>query len=119
VPYISFKDDRRIKLRAGESALSAGELNYQIFHCVKHTSRSAPFNIIEEQIKIYIAQFLGDRPNYQKWNDVSGVMIRCWKEIYRRLNIYLKDEFMDILESYDDEINVYEDLKIIENQDVE
>ena len=36
MPYIKANDGRREALRNGEPALSAGELNYQIFYYIKH-----------------------------------------------------------------------------------
>lgn len=113
MPYIADKK-RREKLRNGEPALLAGELNYQIFYYIKHTEK------IDKNIVIdFIEQFLGDKPSYQKYNDVTGVMIRCYKEIKRRLNKDVKDLFIKIMESYDEEIDKYEDRKRIENGDVE
>ena len=113
MPYIKSDDDRREALRNGEPALTAGELNYQIFYYIKH-------NIYyESTIKRYINQFLGDHPNYQKYNDITGVLIRCYKELERRLDIGVKDLFLRIMEKYDNEIAYYEDRKILENGDVE
>jgi len=112
MPYISAKDDRREKLRNKEPALTAGELNYQIFYSVKHE------DCREQTIKLYIKQFLGEKPNYEKYNSMTGCLIRCAFEIERRLNI--KPHFLiDILLSYNEEINNYEDLKIKESSDVE
>lgn len=116
MPYIKSNDDRREKLRNGEPALTAGELNYQIFSYVKHTPS---FHVGYYGIKKFVDQFLGEKPNYQKYNDITGVLIRCDKEIYRRLDIDLERTFERLMESYDDEIAKYEDLKIKENGDVE
>ena len=120
MPYISRDDDRREKLRNGEPALIAGELNYQIFYYAKHCIISESRNRIklEKNIKKFIKQFLGKNPNYQKYNDMTGVGIRCYKEIQRRIGISLK-MLLDIVYSYDDEIAQYEDKKIIDNGDVE
>jgi len=49
---------------------------------------------------------------------MTGALIRCYVEIKRRLNIDA-DYLIEICASYDDEIAKYEDLKIIENGDVE
>ena len=46
-------------------------------------------------------------------------MIRCAKEIKRRLDIDLEKEFIFILEKYDEEINIYEEKKKDENGEVE
>ena len=127
MPYIKANDGRREALRKGEPALSAGELNYQIFYYVKHLDNKEPlfFNdeanidIIKETVKKFVDHFLGKQPNYQRYNDMTGCLIRCYKEIKRRLNIYLKDMFITIMERYDDEIAKYEDTKIISNGDVE
>ena len=119
MPYISAKDDRREKLRNGEPALTAGELNYQIFWYVKHTS---DLGLLEVDIKSFVAEFLGDKPNYQRYNDMTGALIRCKKEILRRIStvsIHILILLNEIIESYDEEIAKYEDEKIISNGDVE
>ena len=116
MPYISSKDDRRKKLQQGEPALSAGELNNQIFYYIKHLESGEH---LKDRIVVFINQFLGEKPNYQKYNDMTGCLVRCYKEIDRRLNINLKELFNDIIDSYDKQINDYEDTKIISNGDVE
>jgi len=119
MPYISRNNDRREKLRNGEPALLAGELNYQIFYYVKHTHLClSTFNEIEDTIKMFVDQFLGTKPNYQKYNDMTGALIRCYLEIKRRLHKDV-DMLLDICASYDKQIADYEDLKINENGDVE
>ena len=127
MPYISKDNDRREKLRNGEPALIAGELNYQIFYLFKHHSKEHADGIYPDKkiIKKYIKAFLGKTPNYQRYNDMTGVLIRCKKEIERRLTlgVYVcpQDAFIltDIMNSYDDEIAKYEDTKIEQNGDVE
>jgi hypothetical protein len=123
MPYISAKDDRREKLRNGEPALTAGELNYQIFYYVKHQAPSLNSERVYYTIKSFVNDFLGEKPNYQRYNDMTGALIRCGKEIERRLgngrSLMIKQELLDIMESYDDEIAKYEDEKIIFNGDVE
>ena len=116
MPYISTKDCRREKLRNGEIALNAGELNYQIFYYFKHTKRNWIRDL--KNIKKFVDNFLGKTPNYQKYNDITGAIYRCNKEIIRRLDTgaYV---LIAVLKLYDDEIEKYEDLKIIENGDVE
>ena len=122
MPYIKKDDGRREALRNRERALSAGELNYQIFHYVKHTSidfnSGNGYGDIMKNITVFIEAFLGTYPNYQRYNDMTGALIRCSKEIKRRLGV---DAFFleDIIENYDDEIAEYEDEKIKENGDVE
>jgi hypothetical protein len=116
MPYISANDDRREQLRAGEPALTAGELNYQIFYYVKHNRLRADF--CRKTIERFVKQFLGKKPNYQKYNDITGALVRCEREIHRRLGITTAI-LRDILNSYDDEIAKYEDKKIKENGDVE
>jgi hypothetical protein len=111
MPYIESKSDRRKKLRKGDTALTAGELNYQLFYYIKHHNQNG--EIFEAASK-----FLGNNPNYQKYNDVTGALYRCFKEIKRRLDIDA-NLLLAILDSYDDEIARYEDKKIIENGDVE
>ena len=117
MPYISAKDDRREKLRNGEPALLAGELNYQIFYYVKHNNATFSTN----EVRCFVEQFLGEKPNYQRYNDMTGALIRCAKEIDRRLNKseIILDTLLDIMASYDEQIAKYEDLKIKENGDVE
>ncbi len=120
MPYIKSKNGRREKLQKGNPAKNAGELNYQIFHFIKYNVRS--LGLDHSYILIYVCsfvqKFLGEKPNYQKYNDVTGVLIRCSKEIKRRLNLDVEKLFKSILDSYDEEINNYEDLKIYENGDV-
>jgi len=119
MPYISAKDDRREKLRNGEPALIAGELNYQIFYYVKHNCKHIiAYKKNIDKIRMFVKQFLGNKPNYQKYNDMTGCLIRCAKEIERRLDIE-SGWLLDIMDSYDDEIAKYEDTKIEENGDVE
>jgi hypothetical protein len=119
MPYIESKSDRREKLRNGESALTAGELNYQIFYYVKHQCiEGLKSERVYFTVKSFVTQFLGEKPNYQKYNDMTGALIRCGIEIKRRLN--LQATFLvDIMISYDDEIAKYEETKIISNGDVE
>jgi len=117
MPYISSEGTRREQLRSGEPALTAGELNYQIFYYYKHNYTYSLF-VEVNVIKRFIEQFLGIKPNYQRYNDMTGALIRCSKEIERRLNLPAID-LLYLMESYDDEIAKYEDTKIIENGDVE
>jgi len=117
MPYISAKDDRREKLRHGESALNAGELNYQCFYFAKW-NYPVVFDTQKRQLENFVVQFLGEKPNYQRYNDMTGALIRCYVEIKRRLGIEV-DFLLEIAGSYDDEIAKYEDTKIIENGDVE
>jgi len=125
MPYIKADDGRRVALRNGEPALTAGELNYQIFYYIKHYSKDycvLDIDInVEKEIYKFIQNFLGSNPNYQKYNDITGVLIRCKKELVRKLNIPIEylGIFDWILESFDDEIARYEDKKIKENGDVE
>jgi hypothetical protein len=125
MPYINAYDGRRGKLICGEPALSAGELNYQIFYYVKHNyteqisvNGSVGIKIIKSDIAGFVEQFLGAKPNYQRYNDMTGALIRCSKEIQRRLG--LQTQFLiDIMLSYDEQVAKYEDIKIEENGDVE
>ena len=117
MPYIDSKNDRRERLRNEEPALNAGELNYQIFHYVKHNQ---PINVFKQKIIYkFVKQFLGEKPNYQRYNDMTGCLIRCLKEIDRRLGVDVDNILIPIMESYDDEIAKYEDLKCSQNGDVE
>jgi hypothetical protein len=105
-------------LRNGEPALTAGELNYQIFYYVKHQELKHTSMDLTNKIELCVKQFLGEKPNYQKYNDMTGALVRCVKEIVRRLKIDVKF-LLIIMQSYDDEIAKYEDIKILENGDVE
>ena len=116
MPYIN-SDGRRKALRNGDTALTAGELNYQIFYYVKHILMP-PDVFHEAVIKSFIIQFLGEHPNYQKYNDMIGVLIMCGKEIKRRLKENA-DFLPRMVDDYDDEIAKYEDEKIVSNGDVE
>lgn len=113
MPYIKSNDDRRKLLQNDDVALSAGELNYQIFYYMKHGGIR---NV--SKVSYFIKRFLGAKPNYQKYNDAIGVMILCYKELYRRLKIDASF-LIDLIDEYDQEIAIYEDFKIIENGDVE
>ena len=117
MPYIKSNDGRRKALRNGEPALSAGELNYQSFYYIKH-NKAVKENVIYGSIKAYVDNFLGEKPNYQRYNDMTGAMVRCYKEIKRRLK-FNPDFLWKIMSSYDKEIGIYEDTKIISNGDVE
>lgn len=119
MPYISKEGDRREKLRNGEPAQNAGELNYQIFYYVKHNEKDLLQLELWNAVQEFVDKFLGEKRNYQKYNDVTGCLVRCYKEIKRRLNVDVKKVFWSIIESYDDEIAQYEDTKIKENGDVE
>jgi hypothetical protein len=121
MPYIKSDDDRRLKLRNGEPALTAGELNYQIFYTIKHFEEldMQKNNFLKRTIEEFVEQFLGGKPNYQRYNDLTGALIRCIKEINRRLPEINPHILLEIMNSYDDEIAKYEDLKINENGDVE
>ena len=118
MPYIKSGDGRREALQKGEPALTAGELNYQIFYYVKHLPKYHHSIDVEGQIKQYVKQFLGEKPNYQRYNDFVGALINCYVEIKRRLGIEA-DILLKIIDSYVDEIAKYEDEKIISNGDVE
>ena len=117
MPYISKNDDRREKLRNGEPALTAGELNYQIFYYVKH-NKELTEGICKDRIRKYVDQFLGEKPNYQRYNDMTGALVRCNRELGRRLDKW-SGWLRIVMDSYDDEIAKYEDIKIKENSDVE
>ena len=100
----------------------AGELNYQIFYYVKHQEEHYDgANVcVKEDIKRFVEQFLGEKPNYQRYNDMTGALIRCSREIKRRMiNIDYDNMLLKIMDSYDDEIAFYENTKIQSNGDVE
>ena len=97
-------------------------MNYQIFYYVKHQANDS-FNSerVAFVIKGFVQSFLGEKPNYQKYNDMTGALIRCAFEIERRLpeKKDWTDILLQIMLSYNDEINKYEDLKCLENGNVE
>jgi hypothetical protein len=115
MPYIKSNNDRRTKLQTGDIAQNAGELNYQIFYYIKHNEGEA---LNKMQVALFVYRFLGTNPNYQKYNDMAGCLILCYKEIGRRLNNNTQF-LLDIIDSYDMIIAYYEEEKIIENGDVE
>lgn len=116
MPYIKSDNGRRKKLQNCEPALNAGELNYQIFYYVKY-NKIIHYIIQAQQVKQFVKNFLGDKPNYQRYNDMVGCLVLCTIEIKRRL--YLNtDILLTIIDEYDTEIANYEDLKIKENGDV-
>ena len=80
MPYISKNNDRRYELRKGEPALNAGELNYQIFYYIKHNNNRF-FIIMATEIKKFVNNFLIQKKNYQRYNDMTGCLVRCHKEI--------------------------------------
>jgi len=117
MPYIKSDDSRRYALNNGDTAQNAGELNYQIFHYVKYclANNLSPLYSV---VKGFVDSFLGENRNYHKYNDMTGALICCTKEIKRRLDINT-DLLIVVMDSYNKEINDYEDVKIIENGDVE
>jgi len=123
MPYIKSDDGRREELRNREPALTAGELNYQIFYYVKHYCINSACKAATNKycIKTFVENFLGEHPNYQRYNDMTGCLVRCAKEIKRRLYINDIGDFLieELMDSYDDEIAKYENIKIIANGDVE
>ena len=77
-----------------------------------------------KKIDGFVNNFLGEKPNYQRYNDMTGALVRCAKESIRRLGnsrelIEAVLVLAEIERSHDDEIAKYEDLKIKENSDVE
>ena len=78
MPYITEKDRR--KLLSGGEPQHAGHLNYLLTKLIH--------------------KYLGDSPNYQKYNDAIGAIEGAKLELYRR------------------KVSEYEDLKIKENGDV-
>jgi len=113
MPYIKDENNRRTLLRKGHTAQNAGELNFQIFSYIKEVG----IDYEKSRITSYVSEFLGNDPNYQKYNDMTGCLIRCYKEIIRRLDLDI-EFLLELVESYDKEIATYEDVKIKENGDV-
>ncbi len=128
MPYIKSDDGRREALINGAIAQNAGELNFQLFYFTKHFDwrkrhdwESSVYPAQDnycEKVRVYVIAFIGRNPNYQRYNDMTGVLVRCYKEIKRRLNINVKSEFLNILDNFDNVINIYEDKKIKENGEV-
>lgn len=121
MPYIESKE-RREKLRKGDAALNAGELNYQIFYYIKHQEKnSLNSERVYFVIKGFVDEFLKDKISYQKYNDMTGALIRCYKELDRRLNISysILQILKNVMNSYDNEIAKYEDIKIQQNGEIE
>jgi len=121
MPYIKKDNGRREALQRQETALNAGELNYQIFHYIKHNYITSDKRIIFDKVITYVRNFLGTNPNYQRYNDITGCLLRCGLELQRRYK-EIPEEILfiliDILETFNDEINKYEDTKIETNGDV-
>lgn len=116
MPYIKDENNRRQQLREGSCARNAGELNYQLASYYKECSNKnvePDFDVVD----MFVKRFVGDKPNYQKYNDLTGCLMCCFKEIKRRFEKEFGD-LLIILESYDDEIASYENLKIEENGDI-
>ncbi|MFA7247968.1 MAG: hypothetical protein WC169_12475, partial [Dehalococcoidia bacterium] len=99
-----------------------------IFYFVKHSiiviEKDLYWKIGEREAMTFtimdmVIKFVGEKPNYQRFNDMAGCLILCAKEIKRRLCVDLQYEFNIIIDSYDALIATYENLKINENGDVE
>lgn len=116
MPYIKDINGRRKELRNGAVAQNAGELNFKIFAYLKQHTPLCKCNR-EHEIEQFVKEFLGEKPNYQKYNDMTGCLVRCAKEVQRRLN-QNASFLIEIMKSYDKEIEIYEDKKIKENGDV-
>lgn len=70
MPYIQQED--RDKILSGEKYTTPGELNF----CFTGVA----------------LEYLGDNPNYQKFNDVIGAIECCKMELYRRKIALYEDE---------------------------
>jgi hypothetical protein len=119
MPYIKANDGRREALRTGKTIpINAGELNYLMFYLVKHFFDAYDNTEWVINIKLILQEFLGETPNYQRYNDMTGAVVRCYRELKRRHNI-LADFLIEAMDEFDEEIAKYEDKKIAENTDVE
>lgn len=78
MPYLKNEDRKRIL--EGEKCDNPGELNYRLT-CI-------------------VLEYLGENPNYQRYNDAVGALAAVQMELYRR------------------KVAPYEDRKIRENGDV-
>ncbi len=118
MPYIKDTNNRRKELRDGDFAKSAGELNYQIFSYFKYSDlRNVEGRIFDHAFGFLHNNNISASPNYQKYNDMAGVMVLCTKELKRRLNLETKS-LLNVLDKFDKEIFIYEDEKIRSNGDV-
>jgi hypothetical protein len=118
MPYIK-KDGRREALRRGATIpATAGELNYLMFYLVKHYYETYDVTEWTINIKLILQEFLGEHPTYQRYNDMTGAVIRCYRELKRRHSI-LAGFLIEAMDEFDDEIASYEDAKCFENGDVE
>ncbi len=69
MPYITQERRELLDLGLGDRPETAGELNYAFTMLIK--------------------EYLGDKPNYQRYNDVVGALECCKLEMVRRkLNDY-------------------------------
>jgi len=118
MPYIKSDDSRRVDLQKGKQPKTAGELNYQIFWFLK-TYRNADRTNQVKTVISFVDNFLygPKNKNYQRYNDMTGCLIRCQKEVKRRLGIDAR-WLTAIMETYDAEIDDYEDACIKRNGDV-
>jgi len=118
MPYIKNENNRREELRNGVIALTAGELNFQIFSYILDIGTKKGFHRYNKLIVIkMVKNFLGDQPNYQKYNDMVGCLTCCYKELKRRYDAKI-NFLLNIIDMYDNQIADYEDIKIKENGDV-
>jgi len=111
MPYIKIQD--REEINGGRFPITAGELNYKIFSYYK----ACGDRYEKTRILKYVSEFLGETPNYQRYNDMVGCLTLCYKEIKRR-TLTEVPFLLEIIDMYDREIANYENIKIVENGDV-
>jgi len=105
MPYIKNINCRREELGRYAVAETPAELNFQIFKSVLDALPTAAIDNL--RILKYVQNFIGDTPNYQKYNDMAGCLILCYREIKRRLN-FDYDFLLTIIDMYNVEIANYE-----------
>ena len=72
MPYIKNEDRKKFR-----GILKMLELNVQMDHI--------PAGDLNYFLTKVILQYLGEQPNYQRFNDVMGVLSGLDKELYRRI----------------------------------
>lgn len=121
MPYIKNENNRRNELKRGETAKCAGELNYQLFSYLLDNmlyDNKLVYNFSNLRF-LYVSMnnFLGDNPNYQRYNDLYGAVICCYDEFKRRYKIKPKI-LIKTLKLFNKQLADYEDEKIKTNGDV-
>ena len=115
MPYLENKT-RREMLNNGDIPKNAAELNYKIFRYIK-ICRDQRVEYDTLIILTYVREFVGDTPNYQKYNDLIGCLVCCYKEILRRFALKIRF-LLEVIDIYQMSIEKYEIKKLRDNGDV-